>query len=64
MTLTLKTLTAARQTVVFAIGAEKAEAIRDALVNEESELPVALATMGDGPVTFLLDPAAASRVRS
>ena len=64
MTLTLKTLTAARQTVVFATGAEKAGAIRDVLVSEDSELPVALATMGDGPVTFLLDPAAGSRVRS
>lgn len=63
MTLTLKTLTAARRIVVFATGAEKAGAIHDALSNEESELPVALATMGEGPVTFLLDPAAASRVR-
>jgi 6-phosphogluconolactonase/glucosamine-6-phosphate isomerase/deaminase len=49
--------------VVFATGEAKAGAIRDVLLNPESELPVALATMGDGPVTFLLDPAAASKIR-
>lgn len=59
ITLTLKTLTAARRIVVFAMGAAKSAAIKDVLRNEESDLPVALATMGDGPVTFLLDPAAA-----
>jgi 6-phosphogluconolactonase len=63
VTLTLRALTAARRTVVFATGVAKAEALRDALENEDSELPVALATMGDGPVTFLLDPAAASKLR-
>jgi len=61
MTLTLKTLTAARRTVVFAAGASKAGAIADVLSNDESELPLALATMGNGPVTFLLDPEAASK---
>ena len=61
-TLTLRALTAARRTVVFATGPGKAEALRDALGNDESELPVALVTMGDGPVTFLLDPAAASKL--
>jgi 6-phosphogluconolactonase len=63
MTLTLKALTAARRIVVFATGEAKAEAIRDALGNQESELPVALATMGDGAVTFLLDPEAASKLQ-
>jgi len=63
ITLTLRVLTAARRIVVFASGTAKAEAIRDALKNEESELPVALATMGEGPVTFLLDPEAASKLR-
>ncbi len=63
MTLTLRTLTAARRIVVFATGQAKAEAVEDVLMNEESELPVALATMGDAPVTFLLDPEAASRIQ-
>lgn len=61
MTLTLKALTAARRIVVFAAGASKAAAVADVLSNEESELPIALATMGTGPVTFLLDPEAASK---
>ena len=61
MTLTLKTLTAARRIVVFASGASKAGAIAEALSNEESELPLALATMGNGPVTFLLDAEAAAK---
>jgi 6-phosphogluconolactonase len=61
-TLTLRALTAARRIVVFAAGPSKADALRDALGNDESELPVALATMGDGPVNFLLDPEAASKI--
>jgi 6-phosphogluconolactonase len=63
MTLTLRALTRARGVVVFASGASKAGVIADALENEDSELPLALATMGEGAVTFLLDPAAASKVR-
>ena len=63
MTLTLRALTAARKVVVFATGEAKAAAIHEALRNEESELPVALATMGDGAVTFLLDSEAASKLR-
>ena len=62
MTLTLRALTAARRIVVFAAGAGKAGAIRDVVENEDSELPLALATMGGGPVTFLLDPEAASQL--
>ena len=58
VTLTLRALTAARQRVVFATGPAKAEAIREVLSNPESDLPLALATMGDGPATFLLDDAA------
>ncbi len=60
MTLTLRTLTAARRIVVFATGRSKAEAILNALGDVESDLPIALATMGDAPATFLLDQAAAS----
>ena len=62
MTLTLRALTNARRIVVFASGAAKAAAIADALGNEDSELPVALALMGEAAVTFLLDPAAASKI--
>jgi 6-phosphogluconolactonase len=60
MTLTLKTLTAARRIVVFATGSTKSAAIADAVRNEDSELPIALATLGNGPVAFLLDPEAAA----
>jgi len=62
MSLTLRAITAARKIVVYATGAAKAEAIYDALRNEDSELPVALATMGGAMVTFLLDPEAASKL--
>jgi 6-phosphogluconolactonase len=62
-TLTLRALTAARRIVVFATGPTKAGALGEALGDEESELPAALVTMGDGPVTFLLDPAAASKIQ-
>jgi 6-phosphogluconolactonase len=62
LTLTLPALTAARNIVVFATGAAKAEAIREALGDDESELPLALATMGNTNVTFLLDPEAASKL--
>ena len=61
MTLTLKVLTAARRVVLFASGRSKAGAVLAALADEESELPAALALMGEGPVTVLLDPAAASQ---
>ena len=60
MTLTLRAITAARRVVVFAAGPEKSAAIADALKNEDSELPLALATLGAGPFSFLLDPAAAA----
>jgi 6-phosphogluconolactonase len=63
MTLTLRALTEARRIVLFATGAAKAGAIQDVLLNEESELPAALATMGESDVVFLLDPEAASKLR-
>ncbi len=62
MTLTLRAITAARKIVVYASGAAKAAAIHDALRNEDSELPVALATFGEAAVTFLLDQEAASKL--
>jgi 6-phosphogluconolactonase/glucosamine-6-phosphate isomerase/deaminase len=48
--------------VVFATGSAKADAIHDALRNEDSELPVALATLGEAAVTFLLDRDAAAKI--
>jgi 6-phosphogluconolactonase len=60
MTLTLKAIAASRRVVVFAAGPAKSAAIADALKNEDSELPVALVTLGDAPVSFLLDPEAAA----
>jgi 6-phosphogluconolactonase len=62
MTLTLKALTAARRVVVFATGTAKAKVIAEVLADDESELPLALATMGEAPVTYLLDPEAASQL--
>jgi len=62
MTLTLRALTAARRIVVFATGLAKAGAIGEALSEDESELPLALATMGEATVTYLLDPEAASKL--
>ena len=52
--------TAARRVVIFAAGRSKAGAVLAALSDEESELPAALALMGEGAATVLLDPAAAS----
>ena len=64
MTLTLKALTAARKIVVFATGTAKSGAIAEVLSSDgESELPLALATMGDAGITYLLDPEAASKLR-
>jgi len=62
MTLTLRTLAAARRIVVFATGSAKAAAVAEALHDEDSELPVALAILGEAQVTFLLDPDAASKL--
>lgn len=61
LTLTLPVLTAARQVVVFAMGAAKSEVIRDVLGSDASSLPLALATSGGATVTLLLDPEAASK---
>jgi 6-phosphogluconolactonase len=59
ITLTLRVLTAARRIVVFATGASKAAAVGAVLHGEESDLPLALATMGAGTIAWLLDPEAA-----
>jgi len=58
LTLTLPTL-ADSIVVVAAFGASKAAAIREALENPESRLPVTLAVRGARAALFLLDPDAA-----
>ncbi len=62
LTLTLPALRASELVVVAAVGEAKAAAIRDAVVNPASKLPVALATRGVRRALFLLDDAAASRL--
>ena len=60
LTLTLPALEAAELVVVAAFGSGKAAAVRAALHDPESELPVALATRRARRVLFLLDPQAAA----
>jgi PPK2 family polyphosphate:nucleotide phosphotransferase len=61
LTLTLPVLEAAGLVVVAAFGEAKAEAVRAALEDPSSMLPVALVARG-ARVLFLLDPAAARRL--
>jgi 6-phosphogluconolactonase len=63
LTLTLPALWAAEVLVVAALGEGKAEAMRAALQDPGSELPVALALRGARRALVLLDPAAAGRLR-
>jgi 6-phosphogluconolactonase len=60
LTLTVPALRGAGDVVVVAQGEAKAEAVRAALLDAESELPVAVVTRGAAQSLFLLDPAAAS----
>jgi 6-phosphogluconolactonase len=60
LTLTLPVLAASRRVVVFATGREKASAIRAALDDPSSALPVAVLARAAPATTFLLDPDAAS----
>jgi len=64
MTLTLPVLAAARGIVIAAFGAGKAAAVREAIEDPESALPVARAARCGPPVLFLLDPPAASGLGS
>ena len=59
VTITLATIAAARSIVMAAFGAEKAEAIRDALENDHSQRPAVLALRSGPPVLVLLDQEAA-----
>lgn len=59
LTLGLAALAAAREIWIAAFGAEKAEAVREALEAPASRLPVALAVRSGPSVRFFLDPAAA-----
>jgi 6-phosphogluconolactonase len=60
LTLTLPALAAARTIWIVALDASKASAVRDAIENERSPLPVALAARSGPPATFFLDREAAS----
>ncbi|MCC7179995.1 MAG: 6-phosphogluconolactonase [Acidobacteria bacterium] len=60
VTLTLPTLVAARRIIVAAMGPEKAKAVRAALSNPASMLPVARVAREAGDVRFITDAAAAS----
>jgi acetyl/propionyl-CoA carboxylase alpha subunit len=48
--------------IIGAARRAKADAIHDALRNEDSELPIALATLGEASVTFLLDREASAKL--
>jgi 6-phosphogluconolactonase len=63
ITLTLAALKLARLLIVAAFGEAKAEAVRQALEERSSQLPVALALRQAGERLLLLDAAAASRLR-
>ena len=60
--ITLPVLAASRRVVVFARGREKADAVRAALAEPTSGLPVALLARAASAVSFLLDADAASRL--
>jgi 6-phosphogluconolactonase len=59
LTLTLPVLAAAKSIWIAAFGDAKARAVRDAVEDPASRLPVALAARSGPPTTFLLDPDAA-----
>jgi 6-phosphogluconolactonase len=63
LTLTLPVLTAARLVVIGAFGEGKAAVVADALTNHESSLPAALVTRAAARVLWLLDDAAARKLR-
>jgi 6-phosphogluconolactonase len=62
LTLTLPSLEAAAFVVVAAFGETKAAALREAIEDSGSALPVALAVRGAARALFLLDQGAASRL--
>lgn len=55
LTLTLPSLLEARAVIVVATGVSKADAVREAMDDDSSALPIALVAHGADDVTFLLD---------
>jgi 6-phosphogluconolactonase len=62
VTLTLRTILAAREVCFLAAGADKAAAVREVLHNEDSPLPAAIVTRQAPRVLWLLDAAAAGQL--
>lgn len=62
LTFTMPALAAAALVIVAAFGEAKAGAVREALEDPESQLPVSLVARSGPRIVFLLDPAAASRL--
>jgi 6-phosphogluconolactonase len=62
LTVTLPVIEAAHLVIVLALGADKAEAVGDAVMNGASRLPLARAVHAASSVLLLLDSAAASRL--
>jgi 6-phosphogluconolactonase len=63
MTLTLPVVTGAEQVIVAALGAAKADVIREAIEDPASTLPVAMVGREAARPLFLIDPEAASLLR-
>jgi 6-phosphogluconolactonase len=64
ITLTMPVLSGASRVVIATFGASKADAVAEAIDNPNSILPVATVARRASRVLFLLDPAAAARLRS
>jgi len=64
LTVTRRVLAAAGTIYVAAFGAEKAAAIREAIEDEDSALPVSLVVRSGPKTVFMLDPAAAGLLRT
>jgi 6-phosphogluconolactonase len=62
LTLTLPVIEAAQVVIVLALGADKAEAVGDAMVNDASRLPLARVVRAARSVWCLLDSSAAARL--
>jgi 6-phosphogluconolactonase len=62
LTVTVPVLEAARDVIALALGADKAEAVGDAVRNEASRLPLARVIRSAPSVLVLLDPPAAARL--
>ena len=63
MTLTLPVLNAAHHVIFLVTGAEKAEALRRVMEGSDELLPAQLVQPFEGEYVFLVDAAAATRLR-